>query len=304
MGTYVCAENGDGNLVVVNRPEAKEWESFELSRLNEIYVTLKANNGKYLCAESGGGSIIVANRNEAIEWEKFKLFINPLNGLVSLQSYNGQYVSAESSGILMANRSEVKEWESFRLVAPSLADNPQTQIEINVYKIVSAPLWHTGTVIDGEEYYFQTNNRVETCSPRGMDLVYHRKMIRLVPGDLEKVKSILAEVINRWNNTRYDVASHNCNFFTDDLIKSLGTTGLDQEYINASGLVTGLRSLPGGALFQELLIKWPIEDKRLDTAFMDDLKRLLKVPVNVVDEIKRVFNRIYPGSIDWKWPQW
>ncbi|XBM35230.1 hypothetical protein AAG663_08755 [Bacillus licheniformis] len=297
MGTYVCAENGGGDLVVVNRPEAKEWETFELNRLDEDHITLKAHNGQYLCAENGGGTIIVANRGEAHEWEKFGLFIDH-NGLVSLSVHNGQFLCAESTGVLMANRNEPKEWEAFRIVDPSNSNIEQTRIEVNVYKIVSAPLWHTGTVIDGREYYFQDNNQVETCNPSGMDLKHHRTMVRIVPGNLDKAKATLESVINRWNGTRYDVAGHNCNFFTDDLIKSLGAPGLDQEYLNASGLAKGLRQVPGGATVQELIVKWPITDKRLDQAFMDDLQRLARLPDDIRKEIVRFFDRI---RFPWSW---
>ena len=96
----------------------------------------------------------------------------------------------------------------------------------------------------------------------------------------------------------YDVAGHNCNFFTDDLIKSLGAPGLDQEYLNASGLAKGLRQIPGGTTVQELIVKWPITDKRLDQAFMDDLQRLARLPDDIRKEIVRFFDRI---RFPWSW---
>jgi len=293
MGTYVCAEGGGGNLVVVNRPEAKEWETFEINRLDENLITLKANNGQYLCAENGGGKYVVANRGEAKEWEKFSMFIDG-NGLVSLSAHNGQFLSADSSGLLRADRNQAKEWEAFRIIEQAQANSEQTRIEVNVYKIYTAPIWHTGTVIDGSEYYFQTNNRVEITTPRGMGLEHHRTMVRLVPGNLDRIKSVLDTVINRWNGTRYDLGGHNCNFFTDELIKSLGAPGLDQEYLNASGLAKGLRQLPGGDTLQELVVKWPITDKRLDKALMNDLQKLTRLPEDIRREIGGLFKRVFP----------
>lgn len=302
MGTFVCAEGGGGGLVVVNRVEAREWETFEMHRIDGDHVTLKAHNGQFVCAEGGGGSFIVANRGEAKEWERFGLFIDH-NGLISLAAHNGRYLCAETFGALMANREAAKEWEAFRVVDPSLANGEQTQIVVNVYKIGSAPFWHTGTVIDGREYYFQTSNRVETCAPRGMALEHHRPMARLVPGDLDRVKSTRDSVMARWDGTRYDLAGHNCNFFTDDLLQSLGAPGLDQEYLNASGLAKGLRQVPGGATVQELIVKWPITDKRLDQAFMEDLRRLARLPGDICDELGRLGGRVSDG---WKRirPRW
>jgi hypothetical protein len=302
MGTFVCAEGGGGGLVVVNRTEAREWETFELHRIDDDHITLKAHNGQFVCAEGGGGTFVVANRGEAKEWERFGLFIDH-NGLVSLAANNGRFLCAETSGALMANRDAAREWEAFRVIDPSLANGEQTQIVVNVYKIGSAPFWHTGTVIDGREYYFQTSNRVETCAPQGMALEHHRTMVRLVLGNLDRVKSIRDSVISRWDGTRYDVAGHNCNFFTDDLIQSLGAPGLDREYLNASGVAKGLRQVPGGATVQELVVKWPITDKRPDQAFMEDLRRLARLPGDVTDELGRLGGQ---ASDAWKRirPRW
>ncbi|MEY9866952.1 hypothetical protein ABIE66_002331 [Peribacillus sp. B2I2] len=88
-------------------------------------------------------------------------------------------------------------WGAFRLDDPVNANIEQTQIKVNVYKIVSFPIWHTGTVIDGRKNYVQMSNRVETCNPRGRALDHHRTMVRLVPGNLEKVRSELDTVIER-----------------------------------------------------------------------------------------------------------
>jgi hypothetical protein len=302
MGTFVCAEGGGGGLVVVNRAEAKGWETFELNRVDADHVTLKASNGQYLCAEGGGGMFVVANRKEAKAWETFAIYIDN-NGLVALAASNGKFLCAEPSGHLAANRETPKEWEAFRIVDPSDANGEQTQIVVNVYKIATAPLWHTGTVIDGREYYFQTNNKVETCKPQGMALKHHRTMVRLVPGNLERVKKIRDQVISRWDGTRYDVAGHNCNFFTNDLLQSLGAPGLDQEYLDASGLAKGLRQAPGGAMLSELVVKWPVTDKRMDKAFMEDLGRLTNLPADTVKELGRLGGNASDG---WKSirPRW
>jgi hypothetical protein len=303
MGTFVCAEGGGGGLVVVNRPEAAAWETFELSRSDEAHVTLKAANGQYVCAEGGGGSFVVANRSEAGDWEKFGAFVDA-NGLVLLTAHNGEFLRADTSGALLANLVTAQEPAAFRIVRPAAAAQTQTRIEVNVYKIMLAPFWHTGTVIGDREYYFDMSNQVLRCWPRDMPghLKHHRTMARFVPSDMQQVKSKLDIVMDRWNGTRYDVAGHNCNFFTDDLLHSLGVPGLDQEYLNASGLAKGLRQIPGGATAQELL-KFPPTDWRLDKAFMEDLRRLKNLP----DDTKRELERL-GGAVAEEWkkirPPW
>ncbi|MGP3788507.1 fascin domain-containing protein [Paenibacillus sp. 1A_MP2] len=97
----LCREWG-GNLCVVNRPEAKAWETFELHRLDEVRITLKANNGQFLSTEQDGKSLVVAFSLEARERETFQIYIDE-SGLVAIAAYNGKYLSAESEGILTAN---------------------------------------------------------------------------------------------------------------------------------------------------------------------------------------------------------
>ena len=296
MGTFVCAEGGGGGLVVANRAEAQGWETFKMHRIDKDHVTLQCSNGKYLCAEEGGNSILIANREAIGAWEKFGLTVDS-SGRVFFTADNGMYVCADSSGIVVANRKDPGPWEGFRAVSPEHANDDETyRVEVNVYKIGIAPLWHTGTVIDGREYYFQTNNRVESTRPKGMALKHHRTMVRFVPGNKERALAILDSVKEKWNGTRYDAASHNCNHFTNDLLSELGTTALDQEYIQASGLAQLLKNVPGGATAQEILVKWPIEDKRLDEAVMEDLRRLVYLPIDTVKEVRR-----FGGTISDTW---
>jgi hypothetical protein len=292
MGTFVSVDNGRGGLLVVNSPDVKRTETFQMKRIDDTHFTFQASNGKFVNARNGGGSIVIAAADEPLGSEQFKLHIGG-NGLVSLSAKNGLYLRAEKSGILLANWKAVNDqWESFRIMSPSHANREYTPVIVNVYKIGTAPFWHTGTVIDGREYYFQTSNKVESCEPKGMSLSHHRTIERLVPGNLKRVKAVQDSVVNRWNGTRYDVAKHNCDFFTDDLLQSLGAPGLDQEYLNASGVAKGLRQIPGGATAQELLVKWPVKDKRTDKAFMEDVQRLAHLPDDTRKEAEKASGKV------------
>ena len=69
---YVSADLNKGGILVANRNEIKEWETFELiDRGNGI--ALKAANGQYFSAEGGGGGKVLANRNEISDWETFSI---------------------------------------------------------------------------------------------------------------------------------------------------------------------------------------------------------------------------------------
>ncbi|MGP3788508.1 hypothetical protein [Paenibacillus sp. 1A_MP2] len=111
------------------------------------------------------------------------------------------------------------------------------------------------------------------------------------------MKLKLDAVINTWNGTRYDVTGHNCNFFTNALLIALGAPGLDQEYLEASGIAKGLNQIPGTTLLQEVPVKWPISDKRLDVAFMDEIRKLARLPEDIVSEVERFSKRLGISSI-------
>jgi len=55
MGTFVVAEGGGGDLVLANRAQAGEWETFEMTRIGADHASLRAAKGQLVCAEYGGG---------------------------------------------------------------------------------------------------------------------------------------------------------------------------------------------------------------------------------------------------------
>lgn len=160
----------------------------------------------------------------------------------------------------------------------------QIQISVNVYKIATAPLWHSGIVIDGIEYFFDSNNEVGQCSPQGFGLPHHRTIVRNVPGDSARVKRVFQTVVSEFHGSRYDLTKRNCNVFVNEALVAIGTEGLDDEYLDASYLANIGRNVPGGATLQEILVKWPIENKRLDGAIREDFRRLGHLPRDIVIE--------------------
>jgi hypothetical protein len=167
-----------------------------------------------------------------------------------------------------------------------------TDIEVHVYKIQTSPLWHSGIVVDEIEYYFHQSNRVEHCSPWGMDLIRHRTIRRQVKLPKKAVLAILARQIDEWNQRRYDLAKNNCNVFVQSVLLALGVDGLDSEYLDASGLAKIGRQTPGVATLQELMVKWPIERKQLDKAVAEDLQRFRTLPRDTEREIMKLRNSI------------
>lgn len=119
-GDFVVAEGGGKQMLVANRPSAKEWETFGLVRLGGDRVALLASNGDFLSAEAGGGREILAGRDHVGEWEVFRVE-HVMDDRIALRAFNGHYVSAYHGGgrQLVANRPLRDEYEVFTLHRPA-----------------------------------------------------------------------------------------------------------------------------------------------------------------------------------------
>jgi uncharacterized protein YndB with AHSA1/START domain len=113
---YLSAEQ-DGK-VVADRPEAKQWEHFEVIAVDakdhkNVVVNLKSHHGKFLCSDSGDKA--VADRGEAKEWERWTI-VEVGDGNVALRDYRGKYLCVEGEHKIVVNRDAAKAWESFHPV--------------------------------------------------------------------------------------------------------------------------------------------------------------------------------------------
>jgi hypothetical protein len=117
---YLCAELGtpEGRLVA-DRLQAGAWETFELERMANERVRLRAANGKYVCAEDGGGRELVANRAKAGAWEEFTV-VSLDNDRVALKTSSGKLVSVDDQGVVLANATTVGPSETFTPSIPLL----------------------------------------------------------------------------------------------------------------------------------------------------------------------------------------
>jgi len=77
-----------------------------------IITALRSSLGYYLCAESGGGREVVADRIEIGPWEQWTVTHND-DGTVSLQSFDGHYLTAEIDGTVAARATSSGEWERY-----------------------------------------------------------------------------------------------------------------------------------------------------------------------------------------------
>ena len=71
---YLCAERNlfkGLNTVIADREEAKEWEQWEITKIDGRNVAIKSSTGRYLSVSNDGSSVKVVKELSASE--KFEL---------------------------------------------------------------------------------------------------------------------------------------------------------------------------------------------------------------------------------------
>jgi hypothetical protein len=157
-GPYVCAEDGGGRELNVNRNQALGWETFLMWDLTPgplmsgDMINLRAAIGQYVSAENGGGSTVVANRSNAEAWETFRLMkvggagagsAITSGSLVAIQTADGiHYFCAENGGggPLVANRTAIAGWETFAL---ELIEEPKFVADTGLEDLGAGHFMHT-----------------------------------------------------------------------------------------------------------------------------------------------------------------
>ena len=112
-GQYLSAEEGGGSIVIANRNQASEWETFTIITRDLGMISLKTSNGFFLSAEEGGGGRLTADRTTIGEWELFTP-VSIGGDKYALKTSNGHYLVAENGGggEVNADRTQSGEWET------------------------------------------------------------------------------------------------------------------------------------------------------------------------------------------------
>jgi len=118
---YVCADDNPNNIILANRDEAHEWETFILSSFENGDCTIQSYKNLYWSAELGSKNEITAGRNEFGPWEKF-ILIRLNNNHLALKAANGKYLGLNvQSTFIIADRDSIGENEKFELTSTSQA---------------------------------------------------------------------------------------------------------------------------------------------------------------------------------------
>ena len=99
---YVSADLNQGGILVANRNQISDWESFDLIKLDANKFGLRAANKQYVSSNFNQGGILIANRDVLDGWETFE-FVNssPQKGnefekIVSRQFYEAMFPNRNS----------------------------------------------------------------------------------------------------------------------------------------------------------------------------------------------------------------
>ncbi|WRX07901.1 Glycoside hydrolase [Theobroma cacao] len=106
---YVCAENGGGMDVSVNRDAASSWETFTLWRVSESEFQFRTTQGQFLTCY-GTGCSVSATTKSASTTETFQIERNN-NGRVHIKTKSGTYLQATIGNQLTADYPGTPGWD-------------------------------------------------------------------------------------------------------------------------------------------------------------------------------------------------
>ncbi|XP_021636405.2 probable glucan 1,3-beta-glucosidase A [Hevea brasiliensis] len=106
---YVCAENGGGTGVAVNRDAASSWETFKLWRVSASEFQFRTSQGQFLTCE-GEGCSISATANTSSAGKLFYIERNS-NNRVHVKLTSGAYLQATIGNQLTADYPGKPGWD-------------------------------------------------------------------------------------------------------------------------------------------------------------------------------------------------
>ncbi|XAR73448.1 Glucan 1,3-beta-glucosidase [Bertholletia excelsa] len=109
MQKYVCAENGGGTNVTVDRDIASSWETFRLWRVSESEFQFRTSQGQFLTYAGDGGSVS-ATAESPSKTETF--YIERTNNTrVHIKLKSGTYIQASIANQLTADYPGTPAWD-------------------------------------------------------------------------------------------------------------------------------------------------------------------------------------------------
>jgi hypothetical protein len=72
-GKFVCADQGQNDLIYAKSDNMLEWETFEIIYINPQRISLRSSDGKYVSIDTSLGNVLIANKTNLSEAEVFNI---------------------------------------------------------------------------------------------------------------------------------------------------------------------------------------------------------------------------------------
>ncbi|KAL4291273.1 hypothetical protein GQ457_14G003190 [Hibiscus cannabinus] len=174
---YVCAENGGGMDISVNRDSASSWETFTLWRVTESEFQFRTTQGQFLTCYANGCTVS-ATAKSASSTETFQIERND-GGRVHIQTKSGAYLQATVDSRLTADYPGKPGWDDnaatfeMSIVANNLHGDYQLANGYGYSKAKEVLERHRSTFINSADFEFLHRNGINTVRiPVGWWIAY------------------------------------------------------------------------------------------------------------------------------------
>ncbi|KAH9326026.1 hypothetical protein KI387_006204 [Taxus chinensis] len=169
QGTYMVAENGGGDVVVVNRTNPSGWETFRIWRVKAGIYQLRVFNKQFIGAANGGGGIVNAVATKPSEWETFEIIRNSVDSnRVHIKVSNGMYMQAQTKDEVTADFEGEPGWDDDNAATfeMSIVGRMQGEFQIsNGYgpdKAAQVLQEHRNSYITEDDFVFLSKHSINT----------------------------------------------------------------------------------------------------------------------------------------------
>lgn len=188
---YVCAENGGGTTVSVNRDAASMWETFTLWRVSEFTFQFRSSSGQFLTCEGEGCSVFATAKTPSAT-ETF--YIERNDSKIHIKLSTGAYLQATTANQLTADYPGEPGWDDdnaatflMTIVANNLHGDYQLANGYGHSKAKEVLQKHRSTFITIEDFSFLYRHRINTVRiPVGWWIAFdHNPPAPFIEGSLE-----------------------------------------------------------------------------------------------------------------------
>ncbi|XP_030455749.2 probable glucan 1,3-beta-glucosidase A isoform X1 [Syzygium oleosum] len=166
LQTYVCAENGGGTTVSVNRDVASLWETFTLWRISEFTFQFRSSSGQFLTCDGEGCSVFATAQTPSAT-ETF--YIERNNSRIHIKLSTGTYLQATTANQLTADYPGEPGWDDnnaatflMTIVANNLHGDYQLANGYGHSKAKEVLKKHRNTFITIEDFSFLYRHGINT----------------------------------------------------------------------------------------------------------------------------------------------